>query len=206
MTADRSLRNLSVAEVVQAAGPSARLIGGLRPLTPLRTLVGPAWTCACAPDDNLALHHALRSAPPGAVVVGATQGSGRCGHFGELMAIDALAAGLAGLVLDGPVRDVAGLTDAGLPVFHRGVGPASCAKERWISIGEPVVVGGVEVAPGDVVVGDDDGVVVVAGSEWEGVLDGIAALREHESRILSELANGRRLADVLDLPVSEPSG
>lgn len=206
MTSDRSHPHPSVAEVVQVAGASARLVAGLLPVAPSRTLVGPAWTCACAPDDNLALHQALRTAPSGSVVVGAAEGSGRCGHFGELMAIDALGAGLRGLVLDGPVRDVAGLADSGLAVFHRGVGPASCAKERSVSVGEPVVVGGVEVAPGDMVVGDDDGVAIVASQAWEVVLSEVAALREHEARILSELAEGRRLADVLDLARGEPGG
>ena len=196
---------VAVAEVVQAGRGRALLLGGLRPVAHGRVLCGPAATCACAPDDNLALHRALRTAVRGAVLVCAADSTSRCGHFGELMALDALGAGVAGLVIDGPVRDVVALADSGLPVFHRGTGPAPCAKERVGSVGAPVTLGGVAVAPGDWVVADDDGVAVVGADAWEDVLADVRSLQAREAAILAELAVGRRLADVLGLDVQGPS-
>lgn len=197
--------DVAVAEVVQAGRGRAQLVVGLRSVAPGRTLSGTAATCACSVDDNLALHRALRAARPGDVLVCAADPTSRNGHFGELMALDALGAGVVGLLIDGPVRDRAALADSGLPVFHRGVGPAPCAKERVVSVGEAVSLGGAVVAPGDRVVADDDGAVVVAAADWEAVLADVRALQAREAAILRELAAGRRLADVLEVDAGEPA-
>lgn len=193
-----------MAEVVQSAAGRARVVEGLRPVSTGYAVVGPAVTCACARDDNLALHLAVYGAPPGAVVVAAADAASRRGHLGELIALDALAAGLAAILVDGPARDLAAVAELGLPVFHRGVGAAPCAKERAVSVGERVVLGGVEVSPDDVVVADDDGVAVVAAADWPDVLRAVAALQAREDGIRTELASGERLAVILGLVGEEP--
>lgn len=193
-----------MAEVVQSAAGRARVVEGLRPVTTGYAVVGPAVTCACARDDNLALHRALYGAPPGAVVVAAADPAARRGHLGELMALDALGAGVAAILVDGPVRDLAAVAELGLPVFHRGVGAAPCTKERVVSVGERVVLGGVEVDPGDVVAADDDGLAVVSASDWPDVMRAVTALQQREDGIRNRLAAGERLAAVLGLAGEEP--
>ncbi len=188
-----------MAEVVQAAAGRARVAQGLRPVIPGYAVVGPAVTCACACDDNLALHRALHGAPPGAVVVAAADAASHRGHLGELMALDALSAGVAAILVDGPVRDLSAVAGLGLPVFHRGVGAAPCAKERAVSVGKRVVLGGVEVDPGDMVVADDDGIAVVSASDWPDIVRAVTALQQREDGIRARLAAGERLADVLGL-------
>ena len=187
------------AEVAQAAGPRGRIVHGPSPLAPGAVLCGPAFTCACAPEDNLALHRALLAASPGAVLVAAAGGTSEGALLGELMALDALRAGITGLVTDGPVRDAAALEALPFPVFHRGFAPRACGKERLGSVGEPVELGGVVVVTGDVVVADRDGIVVVDPADWPEIEAEVRGLREREEGIKAELAAGRRLGHVLGL-------
>jgi 4-hydroxy-4-methyl-2-oxoglutarate aldolase len=194
---------LSTADVLQAAGDTALEIAGLAPLFPDAALCAPAATCGCAPGDNLALHHALLVARPGDVLVCETGGNTSVGHFGELMALDALAQGLAGLVIDGAVRDSGPVAGHGFPVFHVGLAPRAAAKERAGSAGEPVVLRGVTVHPGDQVVADRDAVLVVPRADWPEVRAAAEALVEREATIRAELAEGRRLADVLGLSIRD---
>src|SRR5215831_14707084 len=164
-------------------------------------LCGPALTCACDPEDNLAMHAALYQARPGAVLVCDGAGSMRCALFGELMATDAVNQGLAGLVVAGPVRDIADIDERGFPVWCTGTAPGQAAKAAVVSVGLPVVVGGVLVASGDQVIADRDGVVVVPAAQWPALQGEIAALAAKEQRTRGRLATGERLADIngLDL-------
>ena len=190
----------STPDVLQAAGGAARFVHGLTPLTVTAALCGPAATCACAPGDNLAVHCLLEQAPAGSVLV--VDGGGRtdCGHFGELAAMDAEFRELQGLVIAGAIRDAGVVATLGFPVFHGGFAPASCVKERVLSLGEPVTIGGVEIAPGDQVVADSDAILVVAAADWPAVQAGAQAIQEAEDDIRSGLLQGQRLASLLDLP------
>jgi 4-hydroxy-4-methyl-2-oxoglutarate aldolase len=190
----------STPEVLQAAGPAARFVQGLTPLTETAALCGPAATCACAPGDNLAVHRLLEQAPDGSILVVDAGGRTDCGHFGDLAATDAEFRELLGLVIDGAIRDSGTLAALGFPVFHRGVAPASCVKERVVSLGEPVTIRGVQIAPGDQVIADGDAILVVAAVDWPAVEAKAQAIREAEDEIRIALNQGRRLADLLDLP------
>jgi 4-hydroxy-4-methyl-2-oxoglutarate aldolase len=139
----------STPEVLQAAAGAARFVRGLAPITETAALCGPAATCACAPGDNLALHRLLEQAPEGSILVVDAGGRTDCGHFGELAAMDAEFRELQGLVIDGAIRDGGIVATLGFPVFHAGLAPASCVKERVVSLNEPVTIRGVQVAPGD---------------------------------------------------------
>lgn len=192
-------RTPSTAAVATVAGGLARRAHGLMPVDPSAALCGPAATCRCAPGDNLALHRLVASASSGSVLVCDAGGDGDHGYFGELLALDALGRGLAGLVIDGAVRDTAAIVEAAFPVFHRGTAPAPGAKGDPGTIGEAVEVGGARVEPGDLLVADRDGVLVVASAEWADVAARAEALEVHEEEVREALARGERLGDLLGL-------
>jgi 4-hydroxy-4-methyl-2-oxoglutarate aldolase len=188
-------------QVAQAAGATARVLTGLTLLTGRPYLSGPAFTAACAPGDNLAVQAAVYQAPPGSVIVCHGGGTATAGLFGGLAAADAVAHGLAGLVIEGPVRDTADIDRLGFPVLSTGTAPARAAKEAIVSIGRPVIAGGVLVSPGDQVVADRDGAVVIPAADWPQVLAAARALAQREETVLARIAAGERLADIngLDL-------
>jgi 4-hydroxy-4-methyl-2-oxoglutarate aldolase len=194
---------LSTAAVLGAAGAAARRVGRIVPLTLSDTICAPAATCACAPADNLAVHRLLQQAPAGSALVVNAGGRADGGYFGELAAIDAAERGLRGLVIDGSIRDGRAVAGLGYPVFHVGLEPTSCVKQRALSVGDPVEIGGVEIAPGDQVVADCDAVLVVARADWPGVEAAAAEIEAREEEIRVQLRAGRRLADLLELPPSD---
>ena len=137
----------------------------IKPLAPeipaMRRFVGPALTCWCGPNDNLALLAAVSLAEPGDVIVAACEGFTGSGMAGDLVVGMTRNRGAAALVTDGMVRDRDGIVAVGLPVFCRGVTPNSCVRSGPGTVGLPVTAGGVPVATGDLLLGDADGVVVV---------------------------------------------
>ena len=193
---------IPVTGVAQAGRDRVRVMTGLTTHAGRPYLCGPALTCACAPEDNLAMHVALYQAQPGAVLVCDGAGSRRCALFGELMATDAVSQGLAGLVVAGPVRDIADIDGLGFPVWCTGTAPGQAAKATVISVGLPVVVGGALVSSGDQVIADRDGVVVVPAAEWPAVQGEVAAIAAKEERTRDRLAAGERLADINGLDLS----
>ncbi len=146
---------------------------GIRARTSL-PVAGLAITVNCRPADNLMLHKAMQIAKPGDVLVVTTSGNTTSAVFGELMCHSAVAARLGGLVVDGAVRDVEGMTRLEFPVFSRSVCPGGCDKDGPGEINVPISCGGVVVMPGDVIVGDDDGMVVVPRTDASDVLKGVA--------------------------------
>jgi 4-hydroxy-4-methyl-2-oxoglutarate aldolase len=190
---------LTAVDVVQGGAEHVRQISGLRPLLPSTVLAGPAFTCRCAPMDNLALHRALMAAPRGSVLVCDAGGRVDGGYFGELMATDAINRGLRGLVIDGSFRDSAQLVELGFPVFGRATAPVSCAKQDAGTVGAPVRIAGVAIAPGDRIVGDADALVVVAHDDWPTVEEAARAVQRREDEIAARLARGETLAAILGL-------
>src|SRR5215467_7534258 len=190
-----------VTGVAQVGGDRVRVMTGLTTRAGRPYLCGPALTCACAPEDNLAMHAALYQAAPGAVLVCDGAGTTRSALFGELMATDAVNQELAGLVVQGPVRDIADIDELGFPVWCTGTAPGRADKAAVVSVGLPVVVGGVLVASGDQVIADRDGVVVVPAAEWPAVQGEVAVLAAKEGKTRERLAGRERLADIngLDL-------
>ena len=192
-------RALSSPWVVQAGGEAVRTIHGLTHFLGQHYLCGPAATFACAPNDNLAIHVALYEARPGSVLIGDGGGTANFGLFGELMATEAVARGLGGLVVEGTVRDLADLDRLGLPVLCAGAAPAQCTKTTLVSVGQPVEVGGVLVRPGDQIIADRDGAAVVPSELWDEVKAAALALADRETDYLRRLRAGERLADILAL-------
>lgn len=153
-------------------------------------LCGLAVTVNCRPADNLMVHKALQVAEPGDVIVVSTCGNVTSAVFGELMCHTAVAAQLDGIVVDGAIRDVERIARLGLAAFSRTVCPGGCDKDGPGEINVPISCGGTVVSPGDIVVGDRDGVVVVARSNAEEVLDLVAQLIERENARIAEIEAG----------------
>jgi regulator of RNase E activity RraA len=153
-------------------------------------LCGLAVTVNARPADNLMVHKALAVARPGDVVVVSTGGNTTSAVFGELMCHTASAARLGGIVVDGAIRDVDGITRLGFPAYSRSVSPGSCDKDGPGEINVPISCGGTVVCPGDIVVGDQDGVVVVPRADAHEVLDLTMALMDREAKRIAEINGG----------------
>ncbi|GAA4472085.1 4-carboxy-4-hydroxy-2-oxoadipate aldolase/oxaloacetate decarboxylase [Phytohabitans houttuyneae] len=192
------LADLDAATVHEAAGRSGDLDPGIRPIQSGVTLAGRAVTADCHPGDNLAVHRAVLAAGPGDVLVVAAGGH-LAGYWGEILAVAARARGVAGLVIDGGCRDTAALRRMGFPVWSAGVSVRGTVKRTVRSVGEPVVAGGVLVAPGDYVLADDDGVVVVPAARVAAVLDAAEARREREEAGFARLREGATTFEVLGI-------
>lgn len=143
----------------------------IKSVWPGARLAGPAFCVLTAPGDNKAIHSAIDEAAPGDVIVVAAGGFADRALIGELMAGRAAARGLAGMVIDGAVRDAHAIGDMRFPVFARGVTPAGPYRNGPGLHQIPVAIGGVAVCPGDIVVGDDDGVVIIRQQELDAVLE-----------------------------------
>lgn len=154
-------RELPVATVSDVLGPGHVLHARVKPLRFGMRIVGPAYTLKLAAIDNLGMHVAVKDAQAGDVIVADQQGAALAAPVGEIMAFAAQSRGLAGIVLDGVVRDVARLRASAWPIFAVGAHAQQCRKDgpAWLRL--PLTCAGVNVRPGDLVVGDDDGVVVV---------------------------------------------
>jgi regulator of RNase E activity RraA len=178
----------------------------LRPFSGARRLAGAAVTAWCEPDDYGPVHHAIAVAGPGAVIVVAAGGRGDAAMIGELLSGAARRKGVAGVVCDGAVRDVATLAGwADFPVFSRhrtARGPSG--MERG-SVGETVLFGGVRVASGDLILGDDDGLVAIPAGEAEAQLAAAQAIVRAEEEWEVLLARGESTLDVFKVPPAEPA-
>jgi 4-hydroxy-4-methyl-2-oxoglutarate aldolase len=191
-----------VTAVAQVRRDRVRVMTGLTTHAGRPYLSGPALTCACAPEDNLAMHVALYQATSGTVLVCDGAGTSRCALFGELMATDALNQSLAGLIVQGPIRDIADIDELGFPIWCTGTAPAQAAKASVVSVGQPVMVGNILVTTGDQIIADRDGIAVVAAADWPSIQADVAALADREAKTRSRLAAGERLADINGLDLS----
>jgi 4-hydroxy-4-methyl-2-oxoglutarate aldolase len=174
----------------------------LRPAWPRAELAAPAYPVGCAPGDNLAVHVAVTTAPPGSALVVDVGWVPDRGYWGEVLTTAAEAAELSGLVIDGGVRDVAALEAHGFPVFSAAIALTGATKDKPGSVGSPVRVGGVLVSAGDWVVADVDGVTIVPGSSLESVLEAGHARAEKEAGFFAALRAGRTTLDLLGLDAS----
>lgn len=171
----------------------------LRPAWPGASLCAPAYPVSCTPGDNLAVHVAVTRAPRGSVlVVDVGDVHGR-GYWGEVLTTGALARGLAGLVIDGGVRDVDALARLGFPVFSDGIVLAGATKHARGTAGLPTTVAGVPVAPGDWVVADVDGVVIVPRTRTDDVVAAGRARESAEAGYFDALRAGATTVDLLGL-------
>jgi regulator of RNase E activity RraA len=191
------LAALQVSSLCDADKGLAVIDPQIHAMVPGSRLAGPAFPVV-AHDDHLPLLVALRLAEPGSVLVVATDGHRRA-VSGELFATEALRRGLAGIVIDGYCRDVAGLRALGLPVYARGSTPMAGSTRDSGTFGGPVVIGGVEVTAGDLVVGDDDGLVISPPERLAAALPTAEEIERAEQALLRGMAAGRSLPEMTNL-------
>lgn len=172
----------------------------IRPMWTGAQVCGPAVTVSCPARDNLMLHHAVAIAAPGSVLVASTERCQHAGAWGEVLSVAAQKRGIAGLVIDGAVRDIEAITERRFPVFSRGLAIGACKKERIGTLHEPIDLGGVTVCSGDIVVGTGDGVVILDSQSVEQVLQEAIVRREREAEIFDQLQAGKTTIEILDLP------
>ena len=193
------LAKLGVATVHEADHRRGALAPEIRPIQEGARIAGSAVTVSCQPGDNLMIHAAVETCRPGDVVVVTTTSPSTDGMLGELLATSLSARGVVGVVLDAGVRDVAELRTMGFAVWARAISPQGTVKASPGSVNVPVVCGGQPVRPGDAVVADDDGVVVVPRVRAAAVLDAGRAREAIETGKRARLAAGELGIDMYGL-------
>ena len=183
---------LPTANVADAMDRLGALDSRIKPVWKGATIAGPAYTVWTRAGDNKLLHEAMRLAAPGDVLVVNGQSDESRALIGELMAERAKASGIAGFVIDGAVSDADILGEIEVPVFARAVTPAGPYKHGPGRLGCTVAVGGVAVAPGDIVLGDSDGVVIVPQRDADQVLAAAEAKFDDETARRADIKAGRK--------------
>lgn len=186
-----AFRGLPVANIsdcmtrMSAGGPR------LRPMHKGGPLAGPALTVKCRPGDNLMIHKALTLAQPGDVIVVDAGGDLTNALFGEIMVATAVKIGLAGVVLDGAVRDSEEIGQGDFPLYAAGVTHRGPYKDGPGEINVPIAIDGMVIHPGDLIVGDADGLLCVPFDEAEPLLAATHRKMEAEKKMLADIAAGR---------------
>lgn len=188
-----------VADALLAArgGGRAALDGRVKPIAESGPFCGVVVPCEAGPADNLAVFGALEIAEPGDVVVAATDCFAEAAIIGDLLLGMLRNKGAVAFVTDGFVRDIVGLRAVGLPCYAAGVTPNSPAKSGPGTVGLPIQVGGVAVGPGDIAVGDEDGVVVVPHALIAATIDRLPAIKAAEAALEARVKGGLKRPDFM---------
>jgi len=181
----------------EAMGKRGALDNDFRPAWFGTHVCGAALTVHCRPGDNLMLHKAVSIARPGDVLVVSVDGFTEAGIWGEIVTVAAMEKGICGIVTDGGVRDTMPIHALGFPMFSRGISMKGTTKATPGTINHPIVIGGVLVRPGDIVIGDNDGVVVVPLAEAESMLAAGIAREKSEAAVMERIRNGESTMDIL---------
>ena len=200
----KALAAAPTAVLSDALGRWGNMDAAIRPVAAGMQCFGPAFTLRCWPADNLTIHRAVELAAHGDVLV-IDGGSGRdTALLGDILVYAARLRGAAGIVLQGLVRDSAAIAAQGLPVFSSGATARGPVKETLGAIQLPIQCGGVLVRPGDLVAGDDDGVVVVPREQAAAVAERVRLIHEREEQVKKALAAGQTTVDILGLRAKLP--
>lgn len=179
-------------------GRAAAMDSRVRNLNHGMKVIGPAFTVRVPPTDNLMIHKALTLIKPGDVLVIEGGGNHSWALMGWLMVNTAMKLGISGIVMDGCVRDIEEIIKSGFPVFSAGISPNGPFKEGPGEINFPISCGGQVVHPGDVIIGDDDGVVVLKQDFAEETIDEVHKIIQREDNRLKELEEGKLIRAGID--------
>jgi len=195
-----SYAGIGVATVYESLGKDTNGVmnSEIKSVQPSTKLLGPALTVECVPADNITLHFAMTVAKKGDVLI-VNGGSATRAMIGELMCTQCKVSGLAGIVIDGAVRDVEDVRKMNFPCFTRSISPMGpSSKSSFGSINVPIQCGGIVVSPGDLVIGDDDGVVVVPRNMTKAVLERARQRLEKEAKTREALLKGSTTVELND--------
>lgn len=187
----KQLSRFSAATICEALGNKGNLPSAIKPIAAHMKVCGPAYTVQTMPRDNVLLHRAYAYANPGDVLLVHCSGFYEAGYWGDLMSLGAKTKGINGLVIDACVRDADDIEAMGFPVFSRGLCIRGTSNHGDGTLNEPIIIGDVRIHPGDIVVGDRDGVVVVPFHKLEETIEKAAAREAKEERTRAELRKGR---------------
>lgn len=202
-----ALAKFSPATIHEAQGRKGALSSRLKPVDYKMKLCGPAFTVKCAPRDNIMLQLAINYAKPGDIIVVSAGEYEEAGSFGDVLANACLAKGIGGLVTDTGVRDTLQLRDLGFPVFSLSVCIKGTVKETIAAVNDSIIVGGEIINPGDIIVGDADGLVVVRRADAQESAR-LSQIREDaEAGFIEAYKQGKSVIEVSNLePVLKAKG
>ncbi|TAM75682.1 RraA family protein [bacterium] len=198
--APKTISSFSSATLHEAFGRRGAIPSAIKPVTHGMRIYGSAFTVLSPPQDNLMLHKAIYAAKRGDVLVVGVSGFYEAGYWGEVMSVAAMARQLAGLVIDGCIRDANEIAAMGFPTFARGTCIRGTSKYGGGALQVPIVLGDVVANPGDLIVGDDDGVVVIPSGEAEALATAAGERIEYEADVMRRLRAGETTLAIFNLP------
>ena len=184
------ISQFSAATLHEALGKYGNLPSSIKPIASNMKICGPAYTVKTIPRDNVLLHRAYAYAKAGDVIVANCSGFYEAGYWGDLMSLGAKTKGIAGLVIDGCVRDADDIEAMGFPVFSRGLCILGTSNHGDGTLNEPIIMGDWVVNPGDIIVGDRDGVVVIPQNRVEEAIEKAILREEKEENVRRGLRKG----------------
>jgi 4-hydroxy-4-methyl-2-oxoglutarate aldolase len=190
-------REQAAATVYESNDQSGAMDHTIRPIAWGQHMCGSALTVRCHPGDNVMLHAAIALAQPGDVIVADVGGLQDAGYWGEITTVAAQAQGVVGLVIGGGVRDREAIVRRGFPIWSAAICMRATVKRTAKYVNAPVTVGGVTIHAGDLVLGDDDGVVVVPQARLKKVLEKTIAKEAAEAEVMAQIQEGKLTIDLL---------